>query len=310
MLPLTAAPAAPAALSELAPPPVAPVAAVPALSFVAVLSEQLTAPLGDPPEGDLPGEGELPEGDALAFLDVAPVALVELLQQAQPEAPPSAPSTLSAPPAGLEAPPGTPLAVGMEPAPDAPPDPAPSAEAQPPAEAPSAALEASEPPATFQVSEAPAAVAGEALEPSAGVKSTARVAEAPPPPPAELATESGEAEIRYRPVGLDKLSLRVQQGGERIDVDIERGVDRALDVRVVAPAEAIDDLASMEQELHRSLEERALKLGSYSAEAREQGADADTNAGGESASGEGGVLAEEEADSAPSWVQGLLNIRA
>ncbi|MFT4977052.1 MAG: hypothetical protein ACI8S6_002957 [Myxococcota bacterium] len=139
-------------------------------------------------------------------------------------------------------------------------------------------------------------------------------AESLPPPPAEVAVESGDdSQLLVRHAGLDKLSLRVQDGGDRIDVEIEKGIDRSLDVRVIVPPDAVDELSSMETELQRSLEERALKLGSYSMEARDPEAE-EAGEGAAGAAGEGGEGEGEESDgevvAEHVWQLGLLNIRA
>jgi hypothetical protein len=112
--------------------------------------------------------------------------------------------------------------------------------------------------------------------------------------------------VQFRAQGLDKLSLKISEGGDRFDVEIERGVDRTLDVRVIAPPDAVDEIWSMESELQQSLEERALKLGSYSAEARDSEADAEEDVDSDAEPGS----ETDEVHRSATWQGGALNIRA
>lgn len=142
---------------------------------------------------------------------------------------------------------------------------------------------------------------------SSTVRSTSVRAQAAPQ---AMAAEpaSPDSMVSIRPQGLDKLSLTIKDGADHIDVELERGVDRTLDVRVVAAPDSIDELRAMEPDLQQSLEERALKLGSFSAEARDpEDAQGETSklADGEEASKGEGENAHDEA-----WEGGLLNIRA
>lgn len=231
---------------------------------------------------------ELPEGEP--DLDTVSVALLEMFQPI--EAPPTAPA-----PAPTEA---------LDAAPETDALPAEVVEVVEVVEAEPLPLE----PVVLPEPEVSVMPTAEGPAPEGPVRGVSQI-EAPPPP-AEVAVESGEdPQVQIRPHGLDKLSLRIDEGGDRFDVEIERGVDRSLDIRVVAPPEAIDELSSMESELQRSLEERALRLGSYSAQARDHRPDGsqqphDGFAGSE---GEGGEVDEAEPE-LPEWSLGLLNIRA
>lgn len=293
-----------------------PPAALPdAEGFSALLQSHfpaVTTPMSPPEDGAEPDEDEAV--DPMSMLAAPPIDLLQVCQGAPPAAAEPAGGVNSGEGrAGPQA-----MAVAQEE----------SAPASPPTEAPTAAGEASaqaDPGGELPQAEGAQQVSSQAASPSAEITElaelppargverveAARAAPAVSEAPAS-ASAARESEVQLQTHGLDKLSLKISEGGERFDVDIERGVDRSLDVRVVAPPEAVDELWSMESELQQSLEEKALKLGSYSAEARDPDAEADADAAGDSESEAGAEREQEVAGDEPvaAWQGGVLNIRA
>ncbi|MEL6348723.1 MAG: hypothetical protein AAFV53_36805 [Myxococcota bacterium] len=135
----------------------------------------------------------------------------------------------------------------------------------------------------------------------------------------EATAEMGEApaevdedlELRFHPTTPNKLQVRVEDGGESIDVDIEQ-VDDGLQVRVVTAPESVNEFMSMEPELERAFEERGLRLDAYSARARtEDDARHSQTEDGQRAEAEGDESSNEEEGSPTENVRNrLLDVRA
>lgn len=134
-------------------------------------------------------------------------------------------------------------------------------------------------------------------------------------PSPEALVEGSDAEgfeLQFSSSTPDRLSVRVEDGGDAIDVEIEQ-VDEGLQVRVVTPPEALDEFEALEPELERSLGSRGLSLESYSARARSEQERAQAEA--ESAAAQHGSDEDEDAQKEDSsspqrWRGRLLDIRA